>query len=473
MQTLDGTVQENLTSRPRREYARDSDSRFLEECFPLQFPYGIGGIDEERTVDVSRKDCLRHYLKLANPFMMQSNFILTVHSMFEKDKALFKALLCCRSKREATNTGVQIGQLTEEELDEAVRSIQNNNRTSPAGFAFLSSLRASCKAMGHTNEAAKVARQKLFSLWNVFGEPSIFFTVSPCDEVNFRIRLYTVPDSSHQLPTIDNLTDEMCIADYELRKNQRTTYPGAGSFDFDVLMNIVIDDIIGMQNPDGGIFGRVAAYSQTVEEQGRKTLHSHFLLWIPELQSRIREMLTTRYGTTQRPLVTAIQQYIDSIASTKLHNINQGHDGCSENLTECSNQEIRDMRHKVGCKMREGIVASCPNCEKRFNSEQLAIDIMNQSHNIDFEVDLQSKQLDIKHRLDMVAMRHVYDIANVLSPEEKEKRLFLINAFFNLHRSVHARSCFKNCDECRFNLPAKAVSQTIIGFNENPQKHFN
>ena len=109
LQNCNGSAEETLTSRPSREYARDNNDFFLEESFPMQFPFGIGGLNEERIVDVTREECLRHYLRIANPFMMQANFILTVHSMYEKDKALLKALLCCRSKTEASSMGVQVG----------------------------------------------------------------------------------------------------------------------------------------------------------------------------------------------------------------------------------------------------------------------------------------------------------------------------------------------------------------------------
>ena len=476
LQSKNGNIEEEITSRPTRDYARDSSDVFLEESFPLQFPFGIGGLNEVRKVKVAREDCLRHYLKLANPHMMKSDFILTVHSMFEKDRALFKALLCCRSKNDAISTGVKIGQLTEEELDLALRSVQNNERSSPAGFAFLSSLKASCKAMGHTNEAAKEARQKLFSLWNLYGEPSIFFTVSPCDEVNFRIRVYAAPDTCHDLPSIDNMSDEACLADWKLRKDQRTTYPGAGAFDFDMLMQVVVSDIIGMNNPNGGVFGKVQAYSQAVEEQGRKTLHSHFLLWIPDLQAHIRKMLASRDDNTRKPLIAKLKRYVDTIASTKLHaryTVANLHSDCDDPLSKCSNQATRDMRHKVGCKMREGIVASCEKCKRNFNSEQIATDILNKSYDTNFEMDPHSKQMDIKHKLDMIALTHVYEVATVLSPEEREKRLFLINAFYNLHRSIHARSCFKKGDECRFDLPGQEILRTIIEFSEHPQKHFN
>jgi len=48
-------------------------------------------------------------------------------------------------------------------------------------------------------------------------------------------------------------------------------------------------------------------------------------------------------------------------ASTKLYaeyTITKLHSDCDEPLNRCSDQATCDMRHKVGCKLREGIDAS-------------------------------------------------------------------------------------------------------------------
>ncbi len=44
---------------------------------------------------------------------------------------------------------------------------------------------AACKHIPCTDEAAKEARTKLFSMWYSFGPPSVFFTISPGDECSF------------------------------------------------------------------------------------------------------------------------------------------------------------------------------------------------------------------------------------------------------------------------------------------------
>ena len=61
----------------------------------------------------------------------------------------------------------------------------------------------------------------------------------------------------------------------------------------------------------------------------------------------------------------------------------------------------------------------------------------------------------------------------MITHDEKEMRLFIINVFFNLHCSIHVKSCFKGCKECRFDLPGPELDQTIIQFIKNPKPWFN
>jgi hypothetical protein len=59
-------------------------------------------------------------------------------------------------------------------------------------------------------------------------------------------------------------------------------------------------------------------------------------------------------------------------------------------------------------------------------------------------------------------MRHIYEYALLVDIVDRDKRDFLVQAFFNLHRSVHANSCFKYGLECRFFLPTLFQIRTVI-----------
>ena len=48
-----------------------------------------------------------------------------------------------------------------------------------------------------------------------------------------------------------------------------------------------------------GLFGKVSAFSVTVEEQGRRTLHAHILIWVSEI-NQAREDLHSPLQTVKK-----------------------------------------------------------------------------------------------------------------------------------------------------------------------------
>ncbi len=58
----------------------------------------------------------------------------------------------------------------------------------------MSAISTSCRAMGHTEEAAKYARRCCFAFLDNFGLNSVFLTTTPDDECSFRVRLYSKPE---------------------------------------------------------------------------------------------------------------------------------------------------------------------------------------------------------------------------------------------------------------------------------------
>ena len=117
-----------------------------------------------------------------------------------------------------------------------------------------------------------------------FGAPAVFFTVTPCDECSFRVRLYATCEE-HLLPDIGHiLDDDMCLLDFNARKKWRVNYPGACVTEYESMIQIVIRILIGWHDDKhegtNGIFGIPQAYADCCEEQARYTLHSHISAWI-------------------------------------------------------------------------------------------------------------------------------------------------------------------------------------------------
>jgi hypothetical protein len=184
-----------MTSRPTTEYASDLTKEFLVDSFPLQFPYGIGGPKDKRETKVEYLDMLQYYLRVADCNFMRHDFVLLVHSLWEKEKAMTTAMIRCQVKLSngesvAQNVGNLSVEALEAEMQIRVNGARRESHANSSAKMLLDGIDTSCKAMAHTNQASKSARRRMFSMWYSICSPGIFFTVSPCDETNFRLRLY-------------------------------------------------------------------------------------------------------------------------------------------------------------------------------------------------------------------------------------------------------------------------------------------
>ena len=66
-----------------------------------------------------------------------------------------------------------------------------------------------------------------------------------------------------------------------------TRFPGLSEHDFEQVIHCFIEDVIGWdtslhKSKGTGAFGDCVAWLDATEEQGRKTLHAHFLIWIKD-----------------------------------------------------------------------------------------------------------------------------------------------------------------------------------------------
>ena len=98
----------------------------------------------------------------------------------------------------------------------------------------------------------------------------------------------------HKLPNVGSYDE--CKIDCDFRKHIRTTYPGACSLEYQQVIEIFINCMLNwdpnkQQARGKGIFGTVLAFAPAHEEQGRRTLHSHWQIWTEDLSTQVREDL--------------------------------------------------------------------------------------------------------------------------------------------------------------------------------------
>ena len=225
--------------------------------------------------------------------------------------------------------------------------------------------------IGHSNEAAMEARQKLFSLWHLFGCPAIFFTITPCDECSFRVRLYATC-SKQRIPTVEDcLDEENCLMDLAVRRKVRLNNPGACALEYESIMQVVIAALIGWDSKTGastnGIFGKAQAWSNACEEQSRFTLHGHMCVWIEnfnklrellfhekeEIREKARRELTDYFKLVAQATFGELQ-FSQTSSVTKDTFVNTPNDV----LNPVSKQKIRDMCHHIHSQKFGGVIAT-------------------------------------------------------------------------------------------------------------------
>ena len=97
----------------------------------------------------------------------------------------------------------------------------------------------------------------------------------------------------------------------------RLMYPGLCALNFEILLEIVLDKIVGENDLRLGIFGTLAAYGLAVEEQGRKTLHCHIIVYTTDWNQLLRGLHSCN-DRVRKSSEKKIVEFVDSVLSTEL-----------------------------------------------------------------------------------------------------------------------------------------------------------
>ena len=161
----------------------------LENLLPFAFPYGVGTPKQKRPNRVSFQACIKRYMRLAMLQFMRGDVILVMNHIYGRQVSYQSGVMTSRSNVRGETLGEQFSKISVEELQAAAD--ENDPQTSTMVKTLMKSIFTSCKALGHTPEAAQFARRCCFSMQDLFGLNSVFITITPDDECNFRIKLLT------------------------------------------------------------------------------------------------------------------------------------------------------------------------------------------------------------------------------------------------------------------------------------------
>jgi hypothetical protein len=109
-----------------------------------------------------------------------------------------------------------------------------------------------------------------------------------------------------------------CIADFVLRKDIRLKNPGACALVFQSVMQIVVEcmlrwDIKKKTSKGKGILGTVLAFFAADEEQGRKTLHRHWQIWVKGINETLQNCLFHEDDTARDIVRKTSCKHIDNV----------------------------------------------------------------------------------------------------------------------------------------------------------------
>ena len=171
-------------------YAKNTDMK-IENILPFAFPFGIGGPKMERRVNVSLELCIQVYLRLSLEQFMEGPTILVMNHIFNRQMSYKTGVMTCRSTIDGVPLGEKLSTLSTEDFEQINDS--NNDNLNATTKSFLRAISTTCKAMGHTEQAAKDARRRCFAMLDFFGLNSLFMSTTPDDECSFRVRLFCKP----------------------------------------------------------------------------------------------------------------------------------------------------------------------------------------------------------------------------------------------------------------------------------------
>jgi hypothetical protein len=497
-----------LHSRPTGERMADYKDDTIADAFPKLFPFGYTGLPEDPCVvklkesnkqllKRKRLDVLRKYLQHRNPYFHAPVFNLIVENLIMKESIFEKTRMFCSVKcSDNTAMGEKYGSMTADKLEKAIGDVRNKRsvqHSSSKEHQYLKSIRAACQSLPHSNEASLEARKIYFSYLSMFGLPAIFLTINPDDLRNFRIVVYALKGTEKASGSIDvnELTDDQILADFKVRKLARFNHPGLCAEEYQRTIDLVIKHLfnwnVETQKSNGvGLFGEVLAWCLATEEQGRKTLHGHFLLFIRDWRTILKtlqrgESTEDNEEISYKSALIKAKKFYKNACSAELFSDFAPHkpladkavfhhEGCRGKrkddqmrytVNAVSDQNLREMRHKRMCVGHQGKIASCGKCAKTFTMNEIV------SNGLTTHVGKSTKQIPFPDgnvkRLDRV----VYEQQKDFKWDEKDERsqaarYFASNALTNVHLTNHATRCFKNGKECFANLPDAVAPEMCV-----------
>jgi hypothetical protein len=273
------------------------DPNHLLGTFPTLFPFGQGGFETERRLNVPYESHVRWALRYEDRrFRKDPHFPFQVFGVCQKRQVCRASVLQMKKGSYFRHQNI-LSTLTAEDLTRASREeTRGVPFTNPAVRALRGQLKAVKTKVQGSDESRMSIRGKIWGTNLLHNPPSIWVTINPAD---------TQDPIAQVMAGADIDLDNFCKTagpDSVDRARNMASDPYASANFFHLMIGTILETLFGITKGRNGIivrkegiFGVVKSYVGTVEAQGRGTLHLHMLLWLEGAPTAgaLKQALTT------------------------------------------------------------------------------------------------------------------------------------------------------------------------------------
>ncbi len=114
-----------------------------------------------------------------------------MNHIYNRQMSYMTGVMMCRSTVDGVPLGEKLSTISTEDFKQI--NDNNNDNLNATTKCIIRTKSTTCKAMGHTEQAAKDARRRCFAMLDFFGLNSLFMCTTPDNKCSFRVRLYCMP----------------------------------------------------------------------------------------------------------------------------------------------------------------------------------------------------------------------------------------------------------------------------------------
>jgi hypothetical protein len=269
-------------STGQRNDGGPSDTNHLLGSFPTLFPFGQGGFEIERRVDVPYEAHVRWALQYEDRrFRKDPHFPFQVFGVCQKRQVCRASVLQMKKGSYFQHQNI-LSRITADDLTKASQEETRGVPFSNPAVRILRSQLSAVKTKVQGSDESRISlRSKIWGTNLLHNPPSLWVTINPSD----------MQDPIAQvLAGADIDLDTFCKTagpDSVDRAFNMASDPYASAKFFHLMIKTILEVLLGVTTVRNsgisrreGIFGMVNSYLGTVEAQGRGSLHLHLLVWL-------------------------------------------------------------------------------------------------------------------------------------------------------------------------------------------------